>query len=76
MDLKPIFTVTIKNHIPKALAFGNAVDNKEIYSFGLYDGVMCVIFCLISECCLPTARYTLSGSDGKIQDTRYTGCHM
>ena len=40
MDLHPIFTVSLKNHVPKALAFGQTGEDKDIYTFGLYDGVM------------------------------------
>ncbi|KAF9555246.1 WD40 repeat-like protein [Agrocybe pediades] len=59
-DLHPVFSITIKNHIPKALAFTQAGDDKDIYTFGLYDGII----------------YTLNGKDGKVEDTHYTGCQI
>lgn len=40
LDLHPIFSVMIKDHIPKALAFSQTGDDKDIYSFGLYDRKM------------------------------------
>ncbi len=40
IDLHPVFSIVIKNHIPKALAFGKSGEDKEIHTFGLYDGIM------------------------------------
>ncbi|KJA13943.1 hypothetical protein HYPSUDRAFT_98037, partial [Hypholoma sublateritium FD-334 SS-4] len=40
IDLHPLFSIVIKNHIPKALAFGKSGEDKEIHTFGLYDGII------------------------------------
>ncbi|KAF4611959.1 hypothetical protein D9613_004307 [Agrocybe pediades] len=60
LDLYPVFTVVLKDHIPKALAFSQSGEVRAIYTFGLYDGVI----------------YTLSGKDGKIEDQQQTGCRI
>lgn len=51
INLHPIFSVVIKDHIPKALAFGQSGDDKDIHTFGLYDGVMYVVFILCLTSC-------------------------
>lgn len=41
MKLRPVFSVEITNVLPKAVAFGEYVNNEqEILVFGLYDGKM------------------------------------
>ncbi|KAF9542314.1 hypothetical protein CPC08DRAFT_770437 [Agrocybe pediades] len=60
LDLYPIFTVVLKDHIPKALAFSQSGEVRAVYTFGLYDGVI----------------YTLSGRDGKIEDQQQTRCRI
>ncbi|KAF9552662.1 hypothetical protein CPC08DRAFT_768124 [Agrocybe pediades] len=60
LDLYPIFTVIIRDHVPKALAFSQSGEVRAVYTFGLYDGII----------------YTLSGKDGKIEDQQQTGCRI
>ncbi|KAF9548080.1 WD40 repeat-like protein [Agrocybe pediades] len=60
LDLHPIFTVVLKDHVPKALAFSQSGEVRAVHSFGLYDGII----------------YTLSGRDGKIEDQQQTGCRI
>ncbi|KAF4611804.1 hypothetical protein D9613_004487 [Agrocybe pediades] len=60
LDLYPIFTVVLKDHVPKALAFSQSGEVRAVYTFGLYDGVI----------------YTLNGKDGKVEDQQQTGCRI
>jgi hypothetical protein len=41
MDLHPVYSVVISDHVPKVVAFGQmGSEYKDIITFGLYDGLM------------------------------------
>jgi hypothetical protein len=77
MELRPVFSVTIDNCLPKAVAFGHTIgDSRSILVFSMHDGIMYVFRHLLTLIDTDCQRYTLRGSDGKVEYSRNTGGMM
>ncbi|KAF7369713.1 WD40 repeat-like protein [Mycena venus] len=58
LALQPVFSVAMTNVLPKAIAFGEYINNeKEVLVFGMYDGRI----------------YSLRGTTGEVLRSRETG---
>jgi hypothetical protein len=77
MELRPIFSVTIDDCLPKAIAFGHTNgESQRILVFSMHDGRMYVFLYLLTLGETDYGRYTLRGSDGKVEYSRNTGGMM